>query len=435
MKKLPDTCFRLFTALALAAIALACVTSFSCQLSPEGITFLRGSYDCPKLLDFSIEGKNELQMTFTQEIEFSEMSIVPAGQQAAATNIVQPSSDMQEVSESPAADDPENSEDSSGKPVTEEKSDYTEELLPEQTSEQNLVSEAGSGSEGKSEAEITDEPAQTGSTGESSSSSSITILESASVTETENGTYQYDLTFSEDFTCDTTYLLYAVVEDEHGNTLSFSSDFTGYNDNLPEIVLSEVRTEWSKPKPEYIELYILKDGNLGGLYIEVYYSSKVNTYTFPAVDVHQGEYIVLHMRSVDEAAFDETDALDACSAPDSCPEARDFWYQSDSKAIGKTGVILLKERGNGPLLDALLYAESSKSSWPKDEMKAAAQAAYMAGIWADGAEPSNAVCSDKCTSTRTISRQDYTTGGASSWIVVATSSATPGAPNSSKRAE
>lgn len=411
MKKLSETGFRLFVAFVLTAIVLACVTSFSCQLSPEGITFLRGSYDCPKLLDFSIEGKNELQMTFTQEVEFSEMSIVPVEQQVSGVQNSQPAVE-QELHAEVVAGESGNNEDS----------------LQEQTLETGTDSEVLTASSAETST-------QTESDGESITESSITILENTSVTETENGTYQYDLTFSEDFTCDTTYLLYAVVEDEHGNSLSFSSDFTGYNDNLPEIVLNEVRTEWSKPKPEYIELYVLEDGNLGGLFIEVYYSTKVNTYTFPAVDVHKGEYIVLHMRSVDEAAFDETDALDACSAPDSCPNARDFWYQSDAKAIGKTGVILLKERGNGPLLDALLYAESSKTTWPRDEMKAAAQAAYMAGIWEDGDEPIHAVCSDKCTATRTISRQDYSAEGASSWIVVATSSATPGAQNSTKRAE
>lgn len=361
MKKLnrTDGC-RICLTIALTIIVLISVTSFSCQLNPEGITFLKGAYDCPKLLDFSIEGKNELQMTFSQEVEFSQMNITPAD---AALQPADPSD----------------------------------------------------------EAEVAQQ-------------AQSTAMESASVTENENGTWQYDLTFADEFTCDTNYLLYAVVEDTNGNSLSFSSGFTGYNDNLPVIVLNEVRTEWAKPKPEYIELYVLEDGNLGGLYLEVYYSSKVNTYTFPAVAVHAGEYIVLHMRSVEEGSVDETDAIDASTAADSCPQARDFWYPSDAKTIGKTGVILLRERANGPLVDALLFAESSKSFWPRDEMKAAAQAAFTAGIWTGGAEPSDAVCSDKCTSTRTLSRQVYDTEGASSWIVVATSSATPGAQNSDKPA-
>lgn len=343
--------FRLFITLALTAIALACITSLSCQLNPEGITILGGTYDCPKLMDFSIEGKNELKMTFSQEIAFSEMRICST------------------------------------------------DTTPEEF------------------ARISTQPDDT------------------AISTTANGSYQYEMTFNEDFDCGMTYLLYAVVEDMYGNSLSFSSDFCGFNDNLPQIALSEVRTEYSKPKPEYIELYVLGDGNLGGMRLEVFYSSKKTVFTFPSVDVHQGEYIVLHMRTIEAGSFDEADDTTVSTAADSCPEARDFWVHSESKTVGKTGVILLRERDNGPLVDALLHAESSKANWPNEDMKAAARNAFLSGVWAAGDAPANAVCSDKCTATRTLSRQDFSVEGASSWIVVATSSATPGAPNSTHPAQ
>ncbi len=342
---------RIILTLALTVIALICVSSFSCQLSPEGITLLTGTYDCPKLIDFSIEGKNELQMTFTQEVEFSEMTITP------------------------------------------------ENAAPETFTETQ------------------------------------TLPDETNVTETDDGTYQYDLTFPGSFDSGTNYTLYAVVEDTHGNSLSFSSGFTGFNDNLPDIALSEVRTDYSKPKAEFIELYVTGDGNLGGLCLEFFYGTKKNTYIFPAVDVHEGEYIVLHLRTLDETAVDEIEDTAECSAADSCPEARDFWHPSEVKILGKTGVVLLRERENGPLVDALLFAESGKDSWPGDDMKAAAQLAYIAGKWTGGSEPGNAVCSDKSTTTRTLSRQDFSTEGTGSWIVVATSCATPGTANSSKPAK
>ena len=353
MKKnfLTTTGCRIILTFALTAIVLICVSSFSCQLTPEGITLLTGTYDCPKLIDFSIEGKNELQMTFTQEIAFSEMTITPAG------------------------------------------------TAPEDF------------------AGIQTQPEET------------------NVTETEDGAYQYDLTFQDDFDYETNYTLYAVVEDTHGNSLSFSSGFTGFNDNLPGIVLSEVRTDYSKPKTEFIELYVTGDGNLGGLFLEFFYGTKKNTYMFPAVDVHEGDYIVLHLRTLEDTAVDETGDTAECSAADSCPEARDFWHPSDIKILGKTGVILLRERENGPIVDALLFAEANKTAWPGDDMKAAAQLAYIAGRWNDGCEPENAVCTDKCTTTRTLSRQDFSAGGVDSWLIVATSCATPGAANSSKPAK
>lgn len=353
MKKIEisATGFRCIITVALTAIVLACITSFSCQLNPEGITVLSGSYTCPKLIDFSIESRNELQMTFSQEVMFSEMYICDAD-------------------------------------------------IP---SEQFMDSPA--------------HPADT------------------SITENDNGTFQYDITFSESFECGTTYLLYAVVEDTYGNTLSFSSGFSGYNDRLPEIVLSEVKTECKLPNPEFIELYVLEDGNIGGMVLEVYYNTKINSFSFPAAEVHKGDYIVLHMRTVEEGAIDETDGITDSTATGSCSDALDFWFPSETKALGNTGVILLKERENGRITDALLYAESSKTAWPKDSMKMAAQNAYLSDVWEGGAEPQNAVCSDKCTATRTISRQDYLHKGASSWIVVATSSATPGAANATKPAD
>lgn len=254
------------------------------------------------------------------------------------------------------------------------------------------------------------------------------------VAENGNGTFQYVMNFDESFSCGNDYVLYAVVEDDYGNTLSFSTGFSGYNDTIPVLALSEVRTEYDSKKPrlEFIELYVLEDGNTAGMVIEVYYNSKKNVYVFPAVDVRQGDFLVLHMRNPDAAGTDELAGITECTAPDSCTQARDFWYPSETKALGSTGVILLKERENGRIADALLYAESNKTSWPKDEMKAAAQSVLLAGLWEDGSEPSDAVCSDACSPTRTLSRKDYTKPGASSWIVVASKGETPGTVNSLK---
>lgn len=350
-KHISQTGCRLLITAVLTLIVLACVTSFSCQINPEGITILGGTYECPKLTAFSITGKSSLQLTFSQKVGISDMRITDTDASA----------------------------------------------------EQFALTS--------------------------------TMPSDIAITSTDDGGYLYDMTFSEEFICGTSYVLYGVVEDENGNSLSFSSGFAGYNDNLPRLALSEVRTEYSKPKLEFIELYVLEDGNLGGMELEVYYGTKKNVFIFPATAVHAGEYIVLHMRTVDDTAFDETEDVTACTAADSCSSARDLWFPSEVKAIGKTGVILLKERENGQLCDALLYAESSKSYWPQDDMKAAAQNAFLEGIWTGGAEPGDAVCSDKCTTTRTLSRQNYTENGAAAWIVVATSSATPGTANSSKPAD
>ena len=163
---------------------------------------------------------------------------------------------------------------------------------------------------------------------------------------------------------------------------------------------------------------------------------------------------MIHLRCYDDQkqiCIDETgtdiSSLDVSTAVDSCPEARDFWLQENTKVIGKTSVIMLWERSRGRMLDALLIAESGKENWQTANTGDAAQNATLANIWIDGSSVRNAVCSDKMTATRTVSRQNIAQisasvddddfiwpvpVSASDWIVVATSQATPGKENSSK---
>lgn len=365
-------CGKVTCAITLTAAVLISVSAFSCMISPEGVTMLGGTYDCPKLVDFTVEDKAELALTFSGEISFQELRVCQESADEAAF------------------------EASACTPVT------------------------------------------------------------TDVITNSDGTVLYDMTFPSDFECGTDYLLYAVVADERGNTLSFSSGFCGYNDSLPYLVLSEVRTEYSNPKAEFIELYTLREGFLGGMVAEVYYGSKRNVFQFPQVYVQRGDYILLHMRTTGDGCIDEVDATDVSTSPESFEAVRDFWFPSAVKALGKTGVILLRERENGRIVDSLLYAESSKASWPQTAMGDAAQLACLSGNWAPGAATTDAVCSDKCTVTRSISRQNIpdliellelseADGGeefsypcparASDWIVTATSCATPGYENSSKVAQ
>ncbi|MCR4940501.1 MAG: hypothetical protein K5930_10420 [Treponemataceae bacterium] len=265
---------------------------------------------------------------------------------------------------------------------------------------------------------------------------------------------EYKLIMPEKTVSGKEYVLFAEAEDSKGNTLSFSSAFYGYNELVPKLILSEVRTEASKPKPEFVEFYCLSEGNTGGMVIEMVYKSASFKYTFPPAYVHAGEYIVLHLRSYDDqkaSCLDETESdvlsLSSSSAADSCPNARDFWCPENNKVIGKTSVFLLWERSRGRMIDALLIAESEKESWPSAAAGDAAQKAVLADVWIDGPSVTDAVCSDKVTATRTVSRQNIAEiadslpdpdfiwpvpVSASDWIVVATSQATPGKENSSK---
>ena len=92
------------------------------------------------------------------------------------------------------------------------------------------------------------------------------------------------------------------------------------------------------------------------------------------------------------------------------------------------------------MMDALLIAESEKDGWPTYAAGDAAQSAVLADVWIDGAAVTDAVCTDKSTATRTVSRQNIAEiteaaagsddfvwpvpVSASDWMVVATSQAT-----------
>ncbi len=240
------------------------------------------------------------------------------------------------------------------------------------------------------------------------------------------------------------YLLTGAVSDAAGNSLSFSLAFSGYNDEVPRLALSEVRSEYSKPKCEFIELYAVTGGNLAGVTLYSAYDGIDCLYEFPACAVAAGEYLVVHYRKIEDGALDETgDNLKLSTCTDSS-DARDFWVDNREARIGKSDVILLRERDGGALLDALWYAESGKTTIKNVATTAAvakaAEEAFNAGLWPGGVQPENAVCSDGATYTRTISRQNIARlaeggegeqNGKAVWQLTASSGASPGKPNSS----
>lgn len=244
------------------------------------------------------------------------------------------------------------------------------------------------------------------------------------------------------------YILSGVAHDKDGNSLLFQVPFYGYNGNVAGVVLSEVRTEASNTskttaKIEFVELYVHADGNLAGISLwNANDDKKYGEYVFPAAEVKAGEYVVVHFRTMDEHAagcIDETkDDLNASTAPDSCPDARDFWVPGTEARLGKSDIILLQERSEGEVVDALLYAESGVKDATREKLLDAAQQAVKAGAWQGSNDVSTWVDSDGLTTTRTLCRQnisdtDIPVAGKDDWFVVATSSATPGQPNSTDK--
>lgn len=240
----------------------------------------------------------------------------------------------------------------------------------------------------------------------------------------------HNITIEEKTICGKQYNLIGLAEDNYGNTLSFQLGFVGYNENIPIVYLNEVRTEYSKPKTEFIEFLIASDGNLGGIQILLGSEGDAGTYVFPSVEVKKGEYILLHYRKLFETCIDElANDLNLSTASDSVPGVRDLWVNNTTSCIPKTEVVILKNRSNGEIIDALLIAQSTKTEWTaKTLMAQYAQEAFNTQAWTAGADVSSALCSDKTTTTRTVSRIAYQKE-LSDWIITKTSGATPGTVN------
>lgn len=225
-----------------------------------------------------------------------------------------------------------------------------------------------------------------------------------------------------------------LVEDEHGNTLNVLVPVRSKNDRMPQMVINEVRTEYAKPKVEFIEFKTISGGNLAAIRVfAAGMSLEEPIYEFPPAEVNEGEYIVLYLRTLDPASIDETGSdLSLSPGAETSPTAREFWVPGTAKLTRKTDILFMKDQDD-QILDAVMMNENPEAAWSKENHVASAELLVGASAWiAD-----NAVISQYATATRTICRDESVPDSNSTddWYITATSSATPGAANSVKRHE
>jgi hypothetical protein len=237
------------------------------------------------------------------------------------------------------------------------------------------------------------------------------------------------------------YVADIIVEDAEGNTLSVLTPFRGRNDRMPPLRITELRTEYSKPKVEFVELHMDGAGQLGGLRLVASDPGFDSTlFEFPRTEVAAGEYVVVHLRTLEDGCVDETGALDVSLGTDSSPTARDFWLPDSEKHVRKADAVALLDQ-DGRILDALLVCDLHEGEWKKEELIDAVSSLEAGKAWkrADGSAgallPVDAASSVGTTTTRTICRSEASadTDGAADWYVTATSCATPGKANNPKR--
>jgi len=240
-----------------------------------------------------------------------------------------------------------------------------------------------------------------------------------------------------------------LVEDAGRNSLNVIVPFRTRNDRMPVIIFNELRTEYTRPRVEFVEFLVLEAGNLGAMKLFIAgHSLSKPLYEFSPVEVGAGEYIVLHLRTIDEGCVDETGPDLALSAgTDAQDTARDFWIPGSAKLLHKTSALWLMDQDDR-IIDAVLLCENS-TEWGKNNSKAAAEFLGQNGGWLppDGENegidgeggwipgPAAAVNTTGTTATRTICRDESIPAGPrkNNWYITATSSDTAGKPNNPKR--
>ena len=216
------------------------------------------------------------------------------------------------------------------------------------------------------------------------------------------------------------YELYTKVTDSVGNTLTLIVPFTGYNSRVPELMITEVQTESVSSqnkaekeagtyRNEYVEFLVLKSGNLAGLELCSGYDGEAKKYEFPAIEVTASEVFVVHMRNRGNGCIsEEGDDLSLATSSYTSNQVRDLWTSIETTTLGnKTDIIIVRNRANRRLLDAVMFRASNIEAWTKT-MVDYSQLLDEEQIYLSG-DIENAFVTDSLTATKTLHRTDAAT--------------------------
>jgi hypothetical protein len=215
-------------------------------------------------------------------------------------------------------------------------------------------------------------------------------------------------------------------------------------DVMPEILINELRTEYSGTSlaVEFIEFKILSHGNLGGL--RVFIASNTTNpliYEFLPVRVRKGEYVVLHLRKLEESKVDEYgEDLNQSGGRDSSPTGRDFWVPGNTKWLRKTDAVYIMDQDD-QILDAVMLAVAPFPSSSLRFFTETAEFLFNNGAWKSAGGkipgPEDAVNSTPIGTalTRSISRDETAedTNTSADWYITVNGGATPGRRNDPRR--
>ncbi|MCL2801567.1 MAG: hypothetical protein FWD28_07415 [Treponema sp.] len=210
-----------------------------------------------------------------------------------------------------------------------------------------------------------------------------------------------------------------LVEDERRNTINVLVTLRSRNNRMPDLVINELCTEYtsSTGRTEFIEFKMRSAGNLGAMRVFIIGNSNASrqtVYEFSPAEVRNGDYVVLHLRTLD---------ANAAVVP------REYRIPGNTKLFHKTAMVYVMDQDDR-ILNAVMISENPEQPWPKDYFAETADFLIAEGAW-----NGKAALSTGTTATRTICRDETktNTNSAADWYVTVTSGATPGGQNNTRR--
>lgn len=214
------------------------------------------------------------------------------------------------------------------------------------------------------------------------------------------------------------YEIFGVLEDLRGNSLTFTVGFTGYNPDIPDLIMTEVQFKYEKAnlasgteyRCEFVEFLALSDGNLAGLRLESAADGEGKAYDFPNLKVRKGEVFVVHLRTggnLEKCMNEAADDLNLSTERFSSNEIRDLWSDNTSARLNDSADVLsLLNKSTGKILDGLIYRNSSTTEF-KPELQQAALKLEQSGIYTSASIESAAVTDKnlKASATKSLQRK------------------------------
>ncbi len=242
------------------------------------------------------------------------------------------------------------------------------------------------------------------------------------------------------------YAVEVAVRDNAGNSLTLVLPFYGPNPHPASLCLNELLTKSSTKNRDCIEILVTANGNLGGETVFLGVSDDYDAcFTFPAIAVKAGDFVLLHCKPEGIAAeIDEIGSIEQSGGLNASSTARDFWWRDAPGLPDDTGIVTVANNPLGHIKDAVFYsnkvtvAGKDYRSFGTKKLLDRAEKLVASQAWKsrEGAiAVEDAAVSTGLTSTRSLCRDASSTDSnqATDWHIVPSSQASLGVPNSEER--